>query len=110
MTTNKATPTITNLPTASSIAYGQTLASSTLDRRHGLGTGHFHLDNKHNNPERRHGKLSVTFTPTNTTDYNTATGNVSVTTNKATPTITNRLWPLQSTMGRRWLRRLSPAA
>jgi hypothetical protein len=32
--------------------------------------------------------LSVTFTPTDTTDYNTATATVAVTVNKSTPTIT----------------------
>ncbi len=32
--------------------------------------------------------LSVTFTPTDTTDYNTATATVTLTVNKATPTIT----------------------
>ena len=32
--------------------------------------------------------LSVTFTPTNTTDYTTATGTAHITVNKATPTIT----------------------
>ena len=61
VTTNKATPTITNLPAASSITYGQTLASSTLDRRRGLGARRLHLDNEHDSPERRHGKLLGDF-------------------------------------------------
>jgi hypothetical protein len=85
---NKATPTITTLPTASAITYGQTLASSTLSGGVASVAGTFTWTTSSTAPNAGTPSYSITFTPTDTTDYNTATGSVSVTVNKATPTIT----------------------
>ena len=69
--------TVTAWPTASAITYGQTLASSTL-------TGGTASTPAGRSPGPRQRPLpgagtasqSVTFTPTDTTDYNTVTGTV----------------------------------
>ena len=87
VTTSKATPTINSWPTASSITYGQTLASSTLSGGSGSVSGSFAWTTSSTAPSIGTSSQSVTFTPTDTTDYNTATGTVSVTVNQATPTI-----------------------
>ena len=85
---NKTTPTITTLPTASAITYGQTLASSTLTGGTGSVPGTFAWTTPATAPGAGTPPESITFTPTNTTLYNTATGTVTVTVNKATPTVT----------------------
>ena len=88
---NKTTPTITTLPTASAITYGQTLASSTLTggtASSGSPFGTFAWTTPTTAPGAGTPSESVTFTPTDTTDYNTVTGTVTVTVNKATPTVT----------------------
>ena len=88
VTVNKATPTITTLPTASAITYGQTLTSSTLTGGSGSTTGTFAWTTPTTAPGAGTPSEGVTFTPTDTTDYNTATASVIVTVNQATPTIT----------------------
>ena len=92
VTVNKATPTIATEPTASAISYGQALSLSTLTG--GAATfggnpvvGSFAFTTPATTPGAGTPSESVTFTPTDTTDYNTASGSVSVTVNKATPTI-----------------------
>ncbi|HVT96129.1 MAG TPA: hypothetical protein VHE33_01395, partial [Acidobacteriaceae bacterium] len=94
LTVNKATPTIT-WPTASAITYGQTLASSTLTGGSALNgatavAGSFAFTAPTTAPNAGTYAASVTFTPTDTTDYNPATSTVNVQVNLATPTIT---WP-----------------
>jgi len=89
VTVNKATPTITSSPTATSITYGQTLASSTLSGGTGSVSGSFAFTTPTTAPGAGTASQSITFTPSDTTDYTTATGTVSVTVNKATPTITS---------------------
>ena len=84
----KTTPTITTLPTASSIIYGQTLAQSTLTGGVGSVAGTFAWTTPTTVPGAGTPSESVTFTPTDTTDYNTVTGSVTLTVSKATPTIT----------------------
>ena len=88
---SKATPTITTLPTAGAIIYGQTLASSTLTGGSGSVPGAFAWTTPTTVPATGADVESVTFTPTDTTDYNTVTGTVTVTVSKATPTVT--VWP-----------------
>jgi len=85
---NKATPTITTAPTASAIIYGQTLANSTLSGGVGSVPGSFAFTTPTASPGTGTASQSVTFIPTDTTDYNTITTSVSVTVTKATPTIT----------------------
>ncbi len=83
----KITPTITTSPTATGIIYGQTLASSTLSGGAGSVGGTFAWSAPATIPPAGTASYSVTFTPTDTTDYNTTTGLVSVTVAKATPTV-----------------------
>ena len=91
MTVNKATPTVTAWPTAGAITYGQTLASSTLTGGTASVAGTFSWTTPTTAPRSGATSESVTFTPTDTTDYNTVTGSVTVTVNKTTPTVT--AWP-----------------
>jgi hypothetical protein len=87
VTVNKVTPTITTAPTASAITYGQTLASSTLSDGVGSVPGSFAFTTPATAPNAGTASQSVTFTPTDTTDYNTITTSVSVTVNKGTPMV-----------------------
>jgi streptogramin lyase len=88
LTVNKKTPTITAAPTASSLTYGQTLASSTLSGGTASVAGTFAFTTPTTVATLGTASYSVTFTPTDTTDYTTAITNVSVTAGKTTPTIT----------------------
>ena len=97
VTVNQATPTIT-WPTASSIAYGQALASSALTGGTALDgttsvTGAFAFATPTTVPTAGTHSESVTFTPTDTADYATVTGTVSVTVTTGNLTIT---WPTAS--------------
>ena len=91
---NPATPTATAWPTASAITFGQTLASSTLSGGTASVPGAFTWTTPTAAPAVGTASESVTFTPTDATDYNTVPGSVSVTVNKATPTVT--AWPTAS--------------
>jgi sugar lactone lactonase YvrE len=88
LTINKATPTITTPPTASGINYGQNLSASTLSGGSASTPGTFAFTNPATLPPAGTSSQSVTFTPNDTADYTTTTLTVSVTTGKATPTIT----------------------
>ena len=88
---NKTTPTVTAWPTASAITYGQTLASSMLTGGTASVAGTFSWTTPATAPGAGTPSESVTFTPNDTTDYNTVAGSVTVTVNKATPTVT--AWP-----------------
>jgi len=102
---NKATPTVSAWPTASAITYGQTLSSSTLTGGTASVGGRLAWATPGTTPAAGTPSESVTFTPTNSTDYNTVTGSVNVTVNKATPTVS--AWPTASaiTTARPYLRR-----
>jgi hypothetical protein len=76
---NKATPTITTAPTASAITYGQTLVSSTLGGGVASVPGSFAFTTPATAPGAGTASQNVTFTPTDTTDYNTVTVSVDVT-------------------------------
>ena len=91
---NKTTPTVTTWPTASAITFGQTLAASTLTGGTASVAGTFAWTAPATAPIVGADVESVTFTPTDTTDYNTVTGSVTVTVGagtKTTPTVTK--WP-----------------
>jgi hypothetical protein len=79
VTVNKATPTITTAPSATSICNGQTLVSSNLSGGVGSVAGSFAFTTPSTSPSVGTAGQSVTFTPTDTTNYNTATTNVNVT-------------------------------
>jgi len=83
LTVAKATPSITSSPSASSITYGQTLASSILTGGTGSVAGSFAFTTPSTAPAVGTSSQSVTFTPTDTTNYNNATTSVSVTVNSA---------------------------
>ncbi len=88
LTVNKATPTIT-WATPAAIAYGTALSATQLNASAGGVAGTFaYTPASGTVPAAGTQTLSVTFTPTDTTDYNSATQAVSLTVNKATPTIT----------------------
>jgi Glycoside hydrolase family 44 len=88
VTVNKATPMVSAWPTASAITYGQTLASSTLTGGTASVPGAFSWTAPTTAPTAGTPSESVTFTPTDSTDYNAVTGSVSLTVNAATPTVT----------------------
>lgn len=84
---SKATPSITASPTATAITFGQTLGSSSLSGGSASEPGTFAFTTPSATPNAGTANQSVTFTPTDTANYNTVTTSVSVTVNKATPTI-----------------------
>jgi len=86
LTVNKATPTVTTWPTATAIHYGQTLASSTLNGGSASVTGSFAFTTPGTVPVTTAAQ-GVTFTPTDTINYNSVSGSVSVTV-LLTPAIT----------------------
>ncbi len=94
VTVNQATPTVSSWPTASAITYGDTLADSTLSGGAASVAGSFAFTTPATAPDAGTYSASVTFTPTDTVNYTTVTGNVNVTVNKATPTVTT--WPTAS--------------
>jgi len=81
----KTTPTITVNPTAVAIVYGQTLASAGLSGGSASVGGTFAFTSPSTAPAVGTSSQSVTFTPTDTTQYNTVQLNVSVTVSKANP-------------------------
>ena len=87
LTVSKATPTLTSNPSASSITYGQTLASSSLSGGSASVSGAFAFTTPSTAPNAGTTSQGVTFTPSDTTNYNAATTTVNVTVAKATPTI-----------------------
>jgi RHS repeat-associated protein len=84
---NKAMPTISSWPTASAITYGQTLASSGLPGGAASVGGSFAWTTPTTVPGAGSPSESVTFTPSDTTDYNPVLATVTLTVNKVTPTI-----------------------
>jgi hypothetical protein len=78
----KGTPVINLAPTASAITAGAALSSSTLTGGSASVEGTFYWTSPSAVPEST-GSHEVTFTPTDTANYNTATTTVSVTVNSA---------------------------
>ena len=86
---NKGMPTVSAWPTASPITFGQTLASSTLTGGTASVPGNFAWTTPTTVPAVGTDSESVTFTPTDATNYNTVAGSVQVVVSgKKTPTIT----------------------
>jgi hypothetical protein len=86
VTVDKANPTVT-WPSAAAITYGALLSASALSG--GTGAGNFAWTDGTIKPTVSNTGYSVTFTPTDTENYNNATGKVSITVTKANPSITN---------------------
>jgi hypothetical protein len=85
----KTTPTISAVPTASAITSGQALSASTLTGGTASVPGTFAWTAPSTVPATGTDSESVTFTPTNTTDYTTASANVQIVVNPAIPQITS---------------------
>jgi len=96
VTVTKATPAVTAWPTASTITYGQALASSTLTGGTASVPGGFAFTTPTTAPGVGTAVQGVAFTPIDTTNYVTVTGSVNVTATKATPSVTT--WPTASTI------------
>ncbi len=88
VTALKAVPSVTAWPTATAITYGQTLASSSLSGGTASVGGSYAFTTPTTAPGAGTAAQSVTFTPTDTTDYSNVTGTVNVTVSKATPVLT----------------------
>ena len=84
--TSNHVPTITTWPTASTITYGQSLASSTLSGGVASPGGVFAWTSSSTVPEAGSSSQSVTYMPTETT-YSRVQGTVRVNVNPATPVI-----------------------
>jgi autotransporter-associated beta strand protein len=84
----QTTPTITVLPTAAAITYGQTLANSALTGGSVSVPGTFEFTSPATAPIAGTATYQVIFIPSDETLYNTVTTTVSVTVNKANRTVT----------------------
>ena len=93
---NKATPSVSKWPTASTITYGQTLASSKLSGGKASVAGSFAWTSTGTKPTAGTRGYTVRFTPKDTANYNNPTHAVSVITNKATREVS--VWPSASTI------------
>ena len=89
ITVAPATPSILIRPTATPIAAGQSLSSSTLSGGEASVEGAFTWENPNTAPDTGTTSQNFVFTPNDTANYTSTTGTVSVTVNKATPTVTN---------------------
>jgi hypothetical protein len=89
----KTTPTIT-WPTPAAITYGTPLSSTQLDATASVAGSVVYNPLAGTVPTAGTQTLSVTFTPTDTTDYNNAIGSVQLVVNKAAPTVS--VWPTAS--------------
>ena len=86
---SQTTPTITAVPTAAAITYGQTLAFSTLTGGSASVPGTFEFTSSATAPNAGLGQTyEVAFTPTDETLYSTVTTTVSVDVAKANRTVT----------------------
>ena len=87
LTVNKAAPSITWAAPAA-ITFGTALSASQLNATANVPGSFVYAPASGTVPSAGNQNLSVTFTPTDTTDYSTATANVTLTVNKATSSIT----------------------
>ncbi|NCW27376.1 MAG: hypothetical protein EBV83_03625, partial [Verrucomicrobia bacterium] len=87
LTVIKATPTISAVPTASAITYGQTLAASVLSGGTVSTAGSFAFTTPSATPNAGTDSQEVTFTPSDTANYNPVTVSVSVAVNPASASV-----------------------
>jgi len=90
----RATPTVTAWPTASGITYGETLSDSTLTGGSASVDGTFVFNSPGTAPPAGTYTADVTFTPTDTNNYNSVDGSVDVPVAKGTPIVA--VWPTAS--------------
>ena len=91
VTVSQATPIVAAWPAASEIVYGQPLAASLLSGGSASTSGTFTFDSPTNMPNAGNYTAAVTFTPTDTADYNSVSGSTSVTVAQAAQVITLQL-------------------
>ena len=87
ITATKTTPTIT-WPTPAAITYGTALSGTQLNASASVGGSYSYSPPQGTVLNAGTQVLTVNFTPTDTTNYNNASTSVTLTVNKATPTIT----------------------
>nr|WP_284694772.1 MBG domain-containing protein [Geomonas sp. Red32] len=87
LTIVKGNPSVSAWPTASAITYGQNLASSTLTGGSAAVLGNFAFTSPGTYPGAGSASQGVTFTPSDTANYNSVTGLTTVLVNKAAPAI-----------------------
>ena len=88
VTVGKGTPTVLTRPTVGALSYGQTLADAILTGGQGDIQGSFAFTTPSAVPGAGAGTQQVTFTPTDTANYNPYTFTVSVPVSQVTPTLT----------------------
>lgn len=91
---SKASVSITTVPTAAAITYGQSLSASELTNGEASVEGTFAWAAPETTPESGSSTYTVNFTPTQSGIYASASTLVTVTINKATPVIST--WPTAS--------------
>ncbi len=99
LTITQGVPEVYSWPTASPILYGQTLASSTLSGGSASVPGVFVWSSSGVAPSVGTYSESVVFQPSDSTDYNSVTGSVSITVTKGTPTVSVSCSPNPLTYG-----------
>ena len=87
LTVNKATPSVTTWPASTAITYGQTLAASSLSGGSASVVGSFAFITPSTVPSAGTASQAVTFTPTDTANYTSVSGSVSVMVNKVAATV-----------------------
>ncbi len=91
LTINKATPNVSEWPSAAGITYGDDLNTATLSGGSASVSGSFAYDSGATTPDAGTYSASVTFTPTDASNYNTVSGSIDVAVAKATPDVS--AWP-----------------
>jgi len=94
LTVGQATPTI-SWPALTPVSYGTALSATQLDATSPVAGTFAYTPSVGTVLNAGLQTLSVTFAPTDTTDYTSATATVTLTVNKVTPTIT---WPIPATI------------
>ena len=87
LTINKATPTVDNWSTADAITYGQTLSESNLTGGTANVEGSFAFANPSATPGAGMQSVEVIFTPNDADNYNSVSGNINISVEKATPSV-----------------------
>lgn len=90
----KTVPSVTTWPTASGIAYGQSVGDSSLSGGSASVPGNFSFVSPSVVPQAGTLGVPVVFTPADTATYGSVEGMVSLVVNKATPTVS--AWPTAS--------------
>jgi hypothetical protein len=85
---NKATPTLSTLPTASAISFGQTLSAAVLSGGGANVPGNFTFADGLTVPPAGNGMHALLFTPSDSGNYSVSTANITVQVNKVFAAIT----------------------